>query len=92
MVEIPIPRLGRVVAAFGRFSTSNHRSTNFWSTFDKKILITICVKKCCAASPLTQAIVIVNSELSEGDDSVHQGEGDTQGLGTDSVGPEPGFH
>ena len=32
-----------------------------------KILITICVKKCCAVSPLTQAIAIINSELAEED-------------------------
>ena len=56
------------------------------------ILITICMKKCCAASPLTQAIAIINSELSEGDNSVQQGEGDTQGLGTDYVDPEPCSH
>ena len=43
-----------------------------------KILITICVKKCCAASPLTPAIVIINSELLEGDDPAHKGEGDTE--------------
>ena len=84
MVELHIPRLGRVVATFGGFSTSNHRSTDFWSTFDK-ILITICVKKCCAVSPLTQAIAIINSELAEEDDRVHQGEGDTYGLGTGSI-------
>ena len=32
-----------------------------------KILITICMKKCCAVSPLTQAIAIINSELAEED-------------------------
>ena len=32
-----------------------------------KILITICLKKCCEASPLTQAIIIINSELMEED-------------------------
>ena len=32
-----------------------------------KILISICLKKCCEASPLTQAIIIINSELREED-------------------------
>ena len=32
-----------------------------------KILITICLKKCCEASPLTQAIIIINSELMDED-------------------------
>ena len=44
-----------------------------------KILITICLKKCCEASPLTQAIIIINSELTEGDNFAHEREGDTQG-------------
>jgi len=32
-----------------------------------KILISICLKKCCEASTLTQAIIIINSELREED-------------------------
>ena len=42
-----------------------------------EILISICRKKCCEASPLTQAIIIINSELREED---------TQDL---RMGPQP---
>ena len=47
-----------------------------------KLLLTICLKKCCAASPLTQAMIIINSELSEDGGPAHNGEGGTQGLPT----------
>ena len=50
-----------------------------------KLILTICLKKCCAASPLTQAMIIINSELSDEDDSTSNGEGDDQGL---RVGPQ----
>ena len=42
-----------------------------------KILITICLKICCEALPLTQAIIIIDSELMEED---------TQDL---RMGPQP---
>ena len=49
-----------------------------------KLLLTICLKKCCAASPLTQAMIIINSELLEDGGPAYNGEGGTQGLPTGS--------
>ena len=44
-----------------------------------KLLLTICLKECCAASPLTQAIIIINSKRTDEDDPTSDEEEDDQG-------------